>query len=232
MPVPNTLKTRLAELHAERVISFAPGDLQVNIDQRAELVARFDPSSVAQVGDVLDPYALENVRGGRLALDDLVADGPAVLVFFRFARCPACNIALPYYRDELAPGLAELGARLVAVSPQVPERLVEIADRHALPFAVASDRENALARRLAITFVSNEASQRYARSQGADMPAVIGTGTWELPMPAVLVLDRERVVRFVDVTPDWMARTDAEPVLRAVRELAAAPADARVAATA
>lgn len=232
MPVPNTLKTRLAELHAERVISFAPGDLQVNIDQRAELVARFDPSSVAQVGDVLDPYALENVRGGRLALDDLVADGPAVLVFFRFAGCPACNIALPYYRDELAPGLAELGARLVAVSPQVPERLVEIADRHALPFAVASDRENALARRLAITFVSNEASQRYARSKGADMPAVIGTGTWELPMPAVLVLDRGRVVRFVDVTPDWMARTDAEPVLRAVRELAAAPADARVAATA
>ena len=47
-----------------------------------------------------------------------------MLVFFRSAGCPACNIALPYYRDELAPGLAALGVRLIAVSPQVRERLV------------------------------------------------------------------------------------------------------------
>jgi peroxiredoxin len=232
MPVPRTLKARLAGLHAERVASMPPADLQVNIDQRAELVALFVASAAVQAGDLLDPYSLEDVRGGRLSLDDLVADGPAVLVFFRFAGCPACNIALPYYRDELAPGLAELGARLVAVSPQVPERLVEIADRHALPFAVASDRDNTLARRLGITFVSNEASQRHARSKGADLAAMLGTGTWELPMPAVLVLDRGRVVHFADVTPDWMARTDAEPVLRAVRELVGSRADARVPATA
>jgi peroxiredoxin len=232
MPVPRTLTARLAELHAERVASLLPADLQVNIDQRAQLVAAFDATTAVQPGDLLDAYSFEDVRGGQLALDDLIADGPAVLIFFRHAGCPACNIALPYYRDELAPGLAELGARLVAVSPQVPERLVEIADRHALPFAVASDRENTLARRLGVTFESNEASKRFARSKGADLPAILGTATWELPMPAVIVFDRGRVVHFADVTPDWMARTDAEPVLRVVREIAASHADARVGATA
>jgi peroxiredoxin len=232
MPIPRTLKARLADLHAERVATMPPADLQVNIDQRAELVVSFDPSKAVQPGDRLDPYALEDARGGPLALDDLVADGPAVLVFFRFAGCPACNVALPYYRDELAPGLAQFGARLVAISPQVPERLVEIADRHALPFAVASDRENTLARRLGIVFEANKASRRSALAKGADVPAIIGTGTWELPMPAVLVIDRGRVVHFADVTPDWMARTDAEPVLRALRELVGSRADARVPATA
>ena len=232
MPVPRTLKERLADLHAERVATMPPEDLQVNIDQRAELVVSFRPSAAVQPGDLLDPYAFEDVRGGYLALDDLVAEGPAVLVFFRFAGCPACNIALPYYRDELAPGLAELGARLVAVSPQVPERLVEIADRHALPFDVASDRDNTLARRLGIVFEANAASKRSALAKGADLPAIVGTGTWELPMPAVLVLDRGRVVQFADVTPDWMARTDAEPVLAVVRELVASHADARVPSTA
>jgi peroxiredoxin len=219
MPNPVSLKSLLADLHAERVELWPASDLQVNIDQRAELVARFDPTSVPRPGDVIEPYALQDVCGGTIELDELVASGPAVLVFFRFAGCPACNVALPYYRDHLAPGLEQLGARLVAISPQVPERLVEIADRHALPFTVASDTDNTLARRLGITFETNEVSQQYARSKGADLAAILGTGTWELPMPAVIVLDRSRVVRFVDVTPDWMARTDAEPMLDAVRAI-------------
>jgi peroxiredoxin len=226
MPESATLKDLLAELHAERVASWPASDLQVNIDQRAELVEGFDPAAAVLPGDRLEPYALEDVRGGLLELDDLVADGPAVLVFFRFAGCPACNVALPYYRDRLAPGLEQLGALLVAVSPQVPERLVEIADRHDLPFSVATDRNNELARRLGIAFTSNEASQAYARARGVDMPSVIGSGTWELPMPAVVVLGRGRIVQFVEVTPDWMARSDAEPVLAAVRELALAGSSA------
>jgi peroxiredoxin len=219
MPEPVTLERLLDDLHAKRVASWPPADLQVNVDQRAQLVAAHDANDVVQRGDRLAPHALEDVRGGTLELDDLVAEGPAVVVFFRFAGCPACNVALPYYAEQLAPGLERLGARLVAVSPQLPERLVEIADRHALPFAVATDRDNALARRLGITFVSNEASQRYARSRGVDMPEIVGTGTWELPKPTVLVLARGRVVRFADVTPDWMARTEAEPVLAAVEKL-------------
>jgi hypothetical protein len=89
---------------------------------------------------------------------------------------------------------------------------------------VATDRDNALARSVGLGFTSNAASQAYARAKGSDLPSIIGTGTWELPMPTVLVVDRGRVVRFVDVTPDWMARTEAEPVLEAVRQLAGATA--------
>jgi peroxiredoxin len=218
-----TLKARLADLHARRVATWPAADLQLNIDQRAELVARFDANAIAQVGDVLEPFELDDVRGGRIELADLVADGPAVLVFFRHAGCPACNVALPYYRDELAPGLDDLGARLVAVSPQVPGRLVEIADRHALPYAVATDPGNTLAHRLGITFVTNEASQRHARSKGADLAGILGTGAWELPMPTVLVLDSGRVVRLIDVAPDWMVRTESAPVLDAVREMVWTP---------
>jgi len=219
-----TLKGLLADLHAERVATWPPADLQVNIDQRAELVAAFDAGAIAQPGDVLEPYALESARGGRIELDELVADGPAVLVFFRFAGCPACNVALPYYRDHLAPGLEGIGVPLVAVSPQVPQGLAEIVERHELPFIVASDAGNTLGRRLGITFTSNEASQRYALAKGGNLPAIIGTGTWELPQPTVLVLDRGRVVRWIDVTPDWMARTEAAPVLEAAREATGAPA--------
>jgi hypothetical protein len=33
-----------------------------------------------------------------------------------------------------------------------------------------------------------------------------------------VVIDANHVLRFVDVTPNWMARTEAEPVIEAVRK--------------
>ena len=214
-----SVRQLLAGLHAERVATWPPEQLQINIDQRRELVETADRASFIKAGDVVEPFSLPEVDGGVVTLDDLLASGPAVLVFFRFAGCPACNIALPYYQRQLHPGLQDLGATLVAISPQIPERLVEIKRRHDLPFLVASDKDNALGRRFGITFEANAASRRAAESKGSSLGETTGTGTWELPMPTVLVIGQDRVVRYADVAPDWLARTEAEPVLDAVRAL-------------
>ena len=220
-----SLKERLADLHAERVSTWDPAVLKINIDQRATLVETADPSAWVKVGERLEPFTLLDVEGGVLSLEALVQRGPAVLVFFRFAGCPACNIALPYYEERLASGLRDLGATLVAVSPQVPERLVEIKTRHGLSFKVASDPNNDLGRRFGILYTADEASQAAQRAKGGFIGDTTGTGTWELPQPAVVVIDHDRVVRFVDVSPDWLVRTEADPVLEAVRDITLVPAE-------
>ncbi len=207
------------DLHAERVRTMAPAKLQVNIDQRKTLVETADSSKFVKVGDKVEAFSLPEVDGGSVTLDGLLKSGPAVLVFFRFEGCPACNLALPYYQRNLLPGLKKLGASLVAVSPQVPERLVEIKKRHSLDFAVASDLGNDLARRFGILYTFDEASQRQSLASGRPIGDVTGTGTWELPQPTVVVIDRNKVVRFADVHPDWLVRTEAEPVIEAVTKL-------------
>lgn len=219
------LKERLADLHAERERTWDPAALKINVDQRRTLVETADPTRWVQVGQRLEPFVLKDVEGGDLSLERLLERGPAVLVFFRFAGCPACNIALPYYEERLAPALRDLGATLVAVSPQVPERLVDIKVRHGLSFKVASDLGNDLGRRFGILYTADEASQAAQRAKGAFIGETTGTGTWELPQPAVVVIDHERVVRFVDVSPDWLVRTEAEPVLEAVRDITLVPAE-------
>jgi peroxiredoxin len=207
-----------------------PAVLQVNIDQRRELVDALDRSKLVKVGDRVEPFTLPEVLGGRVALTELAARGPVVLIFFRFEGCPACNLALPYYQRNLQPGLSVQGASLVAVSPQAPEKLVEIKKRHALSFAVASDIGNALGRKFGILYTANEASQRLARANGRTLGEITGTGTWELPMPTAVVIDRARIVRFVDVHPDWLVRTEAEPILEAVARVTAQSQSAAVAA--
>ena len=43
-------------------------------------------------------------------------------------------------------------------------------------------------------------------------------------MPTVIVIDRHRIVRFVDVSPDWLVRTEAPEVLPLVCALGNVPA--------
>ena len=45
---------------------------------------------------------------------------------------------------------------------------------------------------------------------------VIGTGTWELPQPTVLLIDTDGRVAFVEVSPDWLDRTEAGTLIDAV----------------
>jgi peroxiredoxin len=215
-----SLNKLLGDLHAERVATWAPEALKVNIDQRQHLVDTANPEAWVKQGDVLDSFELLKVEGGSLSLEQLTANGPAVLVFFRFAGCPACNIALPYYQRRLFPTLKAWGVPLVAISPQVPERLIEIKLRHNLELQVASDRDNELGRRLGILYSFDEASRQAALSKGnGGIGEVTGTGTWELPQPTLLVLDREGRVAFVEVSPDWLVRTEADEVLQVVEQL-------------
>jgi len=220
-----TVTGLLAELHAYRVQTMNPAALQANIDQRRLLEETADRDAFVQPGDVVEPFALPEVLGGIVDLDQLLTAGPVVLLFFRFAGCPACNISLRHYQQELYPALAGLGATLVAISPQVPDKLAAIKNRYGFLFPVASDTGSALGRRFGITFSPTPEAQARALAKGTDLGAELGTGdNWELPMPAVVVIGSDRVVRFADVHPDWLVRTEADVVIDAVRALVQVPA--------
>jgi peroxiredoxin len=197
-----TLSQTLAEFQARRALTMPADKLKVNVDQRRKLVETADSSAFVKEGDAVQPFELTEVDAGPLSLAALVRNGPLVLIFFRFAGCPACNIALPYYNQHLAPELGRLGATLVGVSPQVPERLRDIKDRHRLDFQVAADADNSLGRRFGILYSFDEASRRLSVESGSPIGEVTGTGTWELPMPTAVVIDQAGTVRFADISPD------------------------------
>jgi peroxiredoxin len=217
-----SLNHLLAELHAGRVATWRPEDLRVNIEQRQLLVDTERTDQYIKVGDVVDSFSVPGVDGNIIDLDDLLAHGPVVIIFFRFAGCPACNIALPYYERALWPVLRQQGATLLALSPQIPDKLLAIKDRHGLGFLVGSDLHNELGRRFGILYSYDEPSKQAALARNSSIGEVTGTGTWELPKPAVLIIGTDRVVRFVEVSPDWLVRTEAEPIIEAVRALKSA----------
>ena len=188
---------------------------------RAKLVERHDPAKHAKAGDRLEPFTLVDSEGHDLTSDTLLAKGPAVLFFFRYGGCPACNIALPYYNQTLWPRLKAAGIPLVGISPQTPVDRGPI-ERHGLDYTLASDTGYALGRALGITFLPDE--QPAVKPGEAWIGATLGTDSYELAQPTVVVLDQDRTIRFIDVSPDWLVRTEADAILAQLPEVLAAKA--------
>lgn len=212
----NNLKTQFAALHAQRERDWPEAQLRNNIDTRAGLVSRYDPKLHVQPGDAVGDFTLVDAEGNPIHRDALIANGPAVLVFFRFGGCPACNIALPYYDRHLSQGLASAGIPLVAVSPQYPADAT-LKTRHGLALTVASDPDNKLGDQLGITF---EPDDKPAIKPGDSwIGSIAGTNSWRLPQPTVLIVEPDATVRYIAVSPDWLDRPEPEVILAELPEL-------------
>ena len=154
-------------------------------------------------GDRLPSLPLLEADLGAIHLDRLRLTGPIVLVFFPYASSGPANLALAAYQRDLVPELHD--AHLVAVSPQIPQRLTEIKRRHDLSFFVAADVRHVLIDAFNLGFTD----------PGADV--LLGARRSVLPFPAVVVADRAGVVRFADVRAAGAALPTPAEILAAVR---------------
>jgi peroxiredoxin len=177
------------------------------------------PTDSIKVGDVLEPFTLDDATRTPVGLAQLVESGPAVIVFYRGGWCPYCNLALRTYQQELLPQLEAFDARLVAISPQSPDESLSTAEKIALEFTVLSDPGARLADQIGIAFEQADDVLAAQRNLGLDLTKVNAEGAVRLPRPTVLVVDQDRIVRFVDVQPDYTARTEVADIIAALTKL-------------
>lgn len=175
---------------------------------------RAGKTEFAEVGAEVGDFTLPGADGGPSGLGELVAAGPAVLVFYRGQWCPYCNLTLRTYQQELLPELTALGATLAAISPQRPDGSLPAAE---LEFPVLSDVGSTVARGLGLSYPVSAPVREAMEALGTDLEEV--NGTWELVHPAVVVVGQDRVIRYIDVHPDFTTRTEPAQILEAVKSL-------------
>ncbi len=206
------LKTAAAERLPTEVVEVFDWSIQDFLDAGI-------PADSIKAGDILERFSLDDATGTPVSLDQIVGKGQAVIVFYRGGWCPYCNLALRTYQQELLPQLDAFGARLVAISPQPPDESLSTVEKAALEFTVLSDPGSRLADRIGIAFEQADDVLAAQRKLGLDLTKVNAEGAIRLPRPTVLVLDQDRVVRFVDVQPDYTARTEVADIIAALSDL-------------
>jgi peroxiredoxin len=179
-----------------------------------ELGARTWPAKA--VGDAAPDFELPDARGGSVTLGRLRRDGPVVLVFYRGAWCPYCNLQLRALQAALE-DIHAGGATLVAISPQTPDKSLTLAEQAELAFPVLSDIGNAVARSYGLVFALGADDRELHRGIGIDLTAFNGDDSWELPAPAVFVVDPDGTIRFASVAGDYRWRVGPDEVLAALR---------------
>ncbi len=108
---------------------------------------------------------------------------------------------------------------MVAISPQIPEKNVEVKERHTLGFPVLSDPGHGWARQLGLVFTMPQALQELYKKFGILIPEFNGDDSWELPLPARLVVDGEGAIRSIDADVDYTRRPEAEASVEALKAL-------------
>jgi peroxiredoxin len=111
------------------------------------------------------------------------------------------------------------GATLVAVSPQTPDNSLTMAEKHDLEFPVLSDEGGAVIGTYGLKYDVEGQSRKLHAAVGSDVARFNGEGGWILPAPAVFVIDRQGMVRFVGVNGDYTQRVEPDEALAALDSL-------------
>ena len=215
-----TIRTQSDQLKAAAAEHLPTEVLEVFDRSIEEFLEEGIPADSIKVGDALEGFTLDDANGTAVTLDQLVEGGPAVIVFYRGGWCPYCNLALRADQQDLLPQLGAFGARLVAISPQSPDESLSTKEKAALEFTVLSDPGARLAERIGIAFEQADDVLGAQRKLGLDLTKVNAEGAVRLPRPTVLLVDQGRIVRFIDVQPDYTVRTEVADIIAALADLA------------
>jgi peroxiredoxin len=213
-----SLGDRVAAFQAD-LVKQAPDAARVFDEEIQALVRGRIGSGAPHVGDRAPTFTLPDARGGEVALERLLRDGPVALVFYRGQWCPYCDLALRAYQEVL-PQIRALRATLVAVSPQVPDESLSTAEKRGLAFPVLSDHGNGVARRYGLVFMVSEALDRLHRTFGIDLARSNGDASNELPVPGVFVVARDQRIGFAYVEADYRQRLEPAELLRQLERVA------------
>lgn len=206
------LEQQLAAFKAEFMRTAPPGRHALYEAKIEELRGQFAREKALAAGDLAPDFTLPGVHGTPVSLAELLADGPAVVTFYRGGWCPYCNIQLRAYQAVLS-AMTALGARLAAISPQRPDGSLSTAEANALSFDVLSDAGNQVARRFGLVYALAEELRAALRANNKALPGINGDDSWELPVPATYVIGRDRRIALAFLDVDYRNRLDPQAIL-------------------
>ena len=210
----------LREIFAERkakIAQYAPAATQA-VHQRviAELRSQGLAAIALAVGEKAPAFSLLDQNEKVVSSGDLVSRGRLVLCFFRGRWDPFCCGQMEAM-NQIVSAIQEAGASLVAISPQTVKQSFFMADQHRLRFPLLSDAGNAIARQSRLVYRVPDEQQAIYRRAFINLPFTNGDESWELPIPATYILDRDSTVLYRLANEDYTERPEPSEILEHLR---------------
>ncbi|PYY08414.1 MAG: alkyl hydroperoxide reductase [Acidobacteria bacterium] len=198
------------------IARYVPAETQrVHARVIAELKRQRFAENVVGVGLRSPTFELTDHNGNQISSSDLLNKGRVVICFLRGRWCPFCVGQLEAM-NLILPQIEQTGASLVAISPQTVQQSFFMADQHKLRFRLLSDARNQVARQFGLVYRVPDDQREIYRRAFINLPFANGDGSWELPIPATFILDRDGTVLYASASEDYTERPEPEDILHAV----------------
>ena len=218
---PDTDTRLLREIYAERkelIAKYVPAETQaVHAQAVAELKLRNLAENILPVGTKAPQFELQDHNGKVICSSDLLAHGRLILCFIRGRWCPFC-VGQMEAMNLILPQLEQAGAILAAISPQTVKQSFFMHDQHKLRFPLLSDTDNKVARQFGLTYRVPAAQEAIYRRAFVNLPFTNGDDSWELPIPATFILDRDGTILYASANEDYTERPEPSDIIRVLQE--------------
>jgi len=210
------LREILAE-RAELIAKYVPAETQaVHAGAIAELKERRLADHVLRPGTTAPDWELQDHNGALVSSSDLLTKGRLVICFIRGRWCPFC-VGQMEAMNLMLSHIQEAAATLVAISPQTVRQSFFMHDQHKLRFPLLSDAENTVARSFGLTYRVPASQESVYRRAFVNLPFTNGDDSWELPIPATFVIDRDGTILWASANEDYTVRPEPVDIVLACR---------------
>jgi peroxiredoxin len=214
--IPGTDTRPLRDIYAERkelIARYVPPETQA-VHARVITALRVTnlAASALPVGATAPSFHLQDHNGKLVSSHELLGQGCLVICFFRGRWCPFCVGQLEAM-NLVQPQIEQAGASLVAISPQTVQQSFFMADQHKLRFQLLSDTGNKIASQFGLVYRVPDEQQAIYRRAFVNLPFANGDDSWELPIPATFILDRNGAVLYASASEDYTERPEPADIL-------------------
>jgi peroxiredoxin len=172
-----------------------------------------------KVGDSAPDFILPDTHGNAVRLYSLLRAGHVVVVFYRDSWCPYCDLHLRGFQRRLAE-LRELGAQVVAISPQLADDLLSAQTKSQLALPVLSDQGDKVIQQFGLIVKGNSDLLELYRLFGHGLDyANGGAGKKDLPVAGTFLISSNGIIRLAYVDVDHTCPLDVDDVVDALSDL-------------
>jgi peroxiredoxin len=214
---PGTDARPLREIFAQRrqlIAKYVPPETQtIHAQVVAVLKQQQFATKIQPVGAKAPAFELQDHDGKMVSSSGMLAAGRLVLCFIRGRWCPFCVGQLEAM-NLILPQIEHAGASLVAISPQTVKQSYFMHDQHKLRFPLLSDAGNKVARQFGLTYRVPPEQEAIYRRAFVNLPFTNGDESWELPIPATYVIDRDGTILHASANEDYTERPEPTDIMR------------------
>lgn len=184
-----------------------------SVNTFAQIPKNAEDVSPLLIGETLPKAKLQNSDGKNIELQSVLKEKPTVLVFYRGGWCPYCNMQLSGL-GQIEKEILDLGYQIVAISPDDYQNLQNTEEKDSIHYSLFSDPNGKLIQEIGIAFQTPLLVKGYIATKGQK-----GKTSEIIPVPTVMVVDKEGKILFEYINPNYKERLRSEMLLAVLKTI-------------